>query len=54
MQVNPSEKSTFRNIYKNKFTEFCLWCVQRYGLNALSKLYKCVTDYFITYIPTIT
>lgn len=54
MQLNPSEKSTFWNIYKYKFTEFCSWCVQRCGLKALSKHCKHAMDYSITYIPTIT
>lgn len=54
MQVNPLEKSTFRNTCKYKFIEFCLCCVLRCGLNAPSKLGKHATDYSITYIPTIT
>lgn len=39
---------------KYNFTEFCLRCVLRCGLNAPSKLGKHATDYSITYIPTIT
>lgn len=50
MQVNPSEKSTFGNICKYKFTEFFLWCVQGCGLNALSKCCKYIYLYINLYI----